>query len=426
MLSRLELIDLLATAGDVTLGWSSPVIPKLYSNDSSENPLGRPITEDEDAWLVSLISIGAMTGPFVAGFISEKFGRKVGLLSLAVPHMVSLFSMAFATNIYVFYACRLLAGISTGGGYTLLPMYIAEIAHESNRGSLSQTLNVFWAFGPETPYYLVAANKIKEAKESLLVLRSFNEEKVQKELEHIMDSIKAEESGHLRDIIKNKVLMKAFFVCIVLVISQELSGFLAITFYLQTIFEAAGTQIASDVSALIVGFFTFLSSFFTPVLIDRLGRRLLLVISCFGMVITLSMLGAFFYLQESTEVSTESIYWLPVFSLVLYIFAFHFGICSVPWTLISELFPNNVKGKLTPIITSVCWITSFLITKFFNDMNNAMGIAGSFWFFSSCCAATGIFSILMVPETKGKSFSEIQDMLNKPKARVSAGNSEDI
>lgn len=452
-------VDLLATSGDVTLSWSSPVFPKLHSNDTSNNPLGRPITDDEDAWIGSLVTIGAMIGPLPAGFIAEKFGRKIGLLCLAIPHIVSLFSMAFAQSIYIFYFGRFFGGLSTGAGYSLLPMYIAEISDDSDRGKFSQTLNIFWAFGnfipyaigpylsikwfnivlaivpttffivflllgPETPYYLVSANKLKQAEKSLMSLRSLDAVGVRHELEHIKENLGKEETGHFSDIFLNRGLRKALIICLVLVMSQELSGFCAITFYLQTIFEAAGTEIASDVSALIVGFSIFISSFFTPFLIDRLGRKVLTVTSCFGMVIALSTLGTFFYMQDFTDIQTDPVFWVPIFSLILYIFAFHFGICSIPWTLSSELFPSNVKGIAAPTITIACWITSFLVTKFFNDMNSSMGKSGSFWFFAGCCLFTGVFSIFFVPETKGKSFNEIQDMLNGSQKTKSVSDKE--
>lgn len=431
----------------MTLSWTSPVFPKLNSSDPSKNPLGRPITEEEDAWIGSLVTIGAMIGPLPAGYIAEKFGRKIGLLILAVPHIISLFSMAFAQSVYIFYAGRLLGGLSTGAGYTLLPTYIAEISDDSNRGQFSQTLNVFWALGnfipyaigpylsikwfniilaiipsmffviflligPETPYYLVSVNKLKKAEKSLMTLRSLDENGVKQELEHIKQNLGMEETGHFSDILLNKGLRKAMMICLVLVISQELSGFCAITFYLESIFAAAGTEIAPDISALIVGFSIFVSSFFTPFLIDRLGRKILTVTSCFGMVIALSTLGTFFYMQDSTDIKTDPVFWVPIFSLILYIFSFHFGICSIPWTLSSELFPNNIKGIAAPTITIVCWLSSFLITKFFNNMNSSMGRSGSFWFFAGCCLGTGVFSMFFVPETKGKSFNEIQDMLN--------------
>ncbi|KAJ8942453.1 hypothetical protein NQ318_002666 [Aromia moschata] len=206
--------DLLATAGDLPLSWTSPIYPKLYSNDTSINPLGKPITEHQDGWIGSLVTIGAIVGPLPFGFISEKFGRKIGLLSIALPHIISYFMMAFAKHIYMFYIGRILGGLAMGGGYTLLPMYIAEISQNSNRGMMSQTLNVFWAIGnflpyalgpflsimwfnivlacipsifflsflaigPESPYYLVKVNKIKEAEKALMLLRSLDEKGVE-------------------------------------------------------------------------------------------------------------------------------------------------------------------------------------------------------------------------------------------------------
>ncbi|KAG5875442.1 hypothetical protein JTB14_006263 [Gonioctena quinquepunctata] len=145
------IVDLLATAGDVTLSWTSPIYPKLYSNDTSINPLGRPITPDEDSWIGSLLNVGAIIGPFPYGFVSGKFGRRIGLLAIAVPQIISFLTMAHATDIHYFYFARFLAGLAVGGGYTLLPMYIAEVSRDDNRGAMSLTLNVFWALGNFLP-----------------------------------------------------------------------------------------------------------------------------------------------------------------------------------------------------------------------------------------------------------------------------------
>ncbi|KAJ8977234.1 hypothetical protein NQ317_003809 [Molorchus minor] len=121
-------VNLLATSGDITLSWTSPVYPRLYSNDTSINPIGRPITEEEDSWLGSLVTIGATIGPFPYSFIGERFGRRIGLLCVAVPHIISYFTLAFARHIYLFYFGRIFGGFAMGGGYALLPMYIAEIS----------------------------------------------------------------------------------------------------------------------------------------------------------------------------------------------------------------------------------------------------------------------------------------------------------
>ncbi|KAH0813528.1 hypothetical protein GEV33_009263 [Tenebrio molitor] len=137
----LTFFDLLATSGDITMTWTSPIFSKLYSNDSEVNPFGKPITTDEDSWIGSLINIGAMIGPFPYGFIGEKYGRKIGLLAISIPHIISYLTLAFSRTVYLYYFARLLGGIAVGGGYTLLPMYVAEVAEDSNReGRLREQL----------------------------------------------------------------------------------------------------------------------------------------------------------------------------------------------------------------------------------------------------------------------------------------------
>ncbi|KAJ8977235.1 hypothetical protein NQ317_003810 [Molorchus minor] len=145
---------LLATSGDITMTWTSPTYSKLYSNDTSINPIGRPITSSEDGWIGSLINIGAMIGPLPYSYIAERFGRRIGLLSISIPHMTAYLIFAFANKVYLFYLGRLLGGLAVGGGYTLLPMYIAEVSDDSNRGLLSSCLMPFWAFGNFLPYAL--------------------------------------------------------------------------------------------------------------------------------------------------------------------------------------------------------------------------------------------------------------------------------
>ncbi|CAH2017738.1 unnamed protein product [Acanthoscelides obtectus] len=103
-------VNLLATSGDITMTWTSPIYPKLHSNDSTINPIGREITRDEDGWIGSLVNVGAMFGPLPFSFVSERFGRKIGLLSIAIPHIIAFMTMAFAESVYLFYLGRLLGG----------------------------------------------------------------------------------------------------------------------------------------------------------------------------------------------------------------------------------------------------------------------------------------------------------------------------
>ncbi|KAG5860790.1 hypothetical protein JTB14_035353 [Gonioctena quinquepunctata] len=196
--------------------------------------------------------------------------------------------MAFVKNINIYYFGRFFGGLAVGGGYTLLPMYIAEVAEESQRGSYSVTLGIFWAFGnflpylvgpflsvlwfncvlaclplsfflnflllgTETPFYLVKMNRMKEAEEVLMQLRSLDTNDIQVELNHIQATINKEKHGRFSDLFKNSGMRKALIISLALISFQQFSGINAITFYLQPIFEASGSKLPSDVSSLVVG-----------------------------------------------------------------------------------------------------------------------------------------------------------------------------
>nr|XP_023014193.1 facilitated trehalose transporter Tret1-like [Leptinotarsa decemlineata] len=441
-------VDLLAITGDSALTWASPMYPKLYSNDTSVNPLGRPITSEEDSWIGSLLNFGAVIGPYPFVYIAAKFGRKVGLLCLAIPHIISFLTLAFSGNIYSYYFARFIGGMSVGGGYSLLPMYIAEVSRDANRGAMSLTLNVFWAIGnfmpyaigpfvaswtfnsiiavipitflilfvfigPESPYYLAQVGRTEEAEKSLRLL---GRKDVKQDLHGIQTYLKMNERGSILGIIKDRNLRKAFIICMVLVAAQELSGFCAVTYHLTLIFDSAGTDISPDISALIVGFTIFVSSFISPFLVDNAGRRPLTIYSCAGMCVAQIMLGVFFHLHDYTDVEAKWIQWIPLTALILYILFFNLGISTVPWTLTAELFPNNVREVVASATSSFCYLVSFVTTKTFNDMNDSMGSPGPFWIFGGLCFCCTIFSIMYVPETKGKSFTEIQIILRQTSA----------
>lgn len=446
-------VDLLATSGDITQTWTSPIYSKLYSNDTDTNPLGKPITAEEDSWIGSLINIGAMVGAFPIGYISHKFGRKVALLCIAPGHFIAYTTMAFAKNINLFYFGRFLGGLSEGAGYVVLPMYIAEIAEDSNRGMYSVTLGIFWslgnfipfAIGPflsvktfnlvlaafpimfvvafslvgtETPYHLVAEKRIDEAEQVLMRLRSAKKEEVQKELKKIEKTLQAEVHGKFTDIIHKKGLRKAAIISLALITFQQLMGCSTLSFYMQPILDASGARISSDLGSVLMGACYFSFSIITPFYIDRFGRKILTIFSSLGVAISLSVLGLYFYIKDSTDWGTDSIYWLPIVSLILEIFTFQMGLNVTPWTISSELFPNSVKQISAIAVSTTCWIMSFFVTKYFNDMVELVTTAGVFWFYAAVAVICAIFTYIFVPETKGKSLGDIQDMLKRKKSFI--------
>ncbi|XP_066260141.1 facilitated trehalose transporter Tret1-like [Euwallacea similis] len=439
-------VDLLATSGDISATWTSPIYPKLYSNDTSINPLGRPITPDEDSWLGSLLNIGAVMGALPMGFLAGKIGRKFTLLIIAVPHIIAYLLFAFANNINEFYIGRVINGFSEGAGYAILPMYIAEITEDSNRAALSTSLNIFWTLGnfipyalgpylsirtfnlilacipstffvcfffiaPETPHYLVQIGEYSKAELVIMNLRHCEKKEAEKEVGHLREIINEQQDGNLLDIIKNRKLLKALIISLTLIILQQLSGISPVTFYLEPIFQASGSSLSASISSTICGACMFTFSFIAPLIIHRTGKKWPLAISCLGDCLSLAALGAFFYVKEEGKMSIDSISWVPITGLISYIFFFNLAFAPVPWTISSELFPNKVKSVSSSSVAAVNWLLSFFNTKFFNSLTKTLGTAGTFWFYSGFCLFAVVFDIIWVPETTGKTFSEIQAML---------------
>lgn len=407
--------------------------------------MGRKITKDEDGWIGSLLYIGAIFGPLPFGFIAEHFGRKIALLLVGIPHIISYVTMAFAKNIYLFYFGRLFGGLAMGAGYALIPMYIAEVADHSKRGFYSVCLGVFWCFGNclpyvigpfvsimylnlilavipiifcllfgyfaiETPYHLVAINQVDKAREVLMFLRHNDASGVEEELRHIKEVVQ-NEHGHFSDIFKNPGLRKAFIISEMMIIFQQLSGSNAIGFYQQPIFDESGSKITPEISSLVTGIFILVCSFIMPLLIDKYRRKTLFVFSTSTTSIVLVVLGLFFYLKTDTTVDTKPIFWLPITCILLYNLTFSFGFGVLPWTISSELFPKNVKQLAASALSSTAFFAAFLITKFFINLKDLLGVGESFWLFAGCCALATLFGVIWIPETKGKNFLQIQAML---------------
>ncbi|KAG5860680.1 hypothetical protein JTB14_006689 [Gonioctena quinquepunctata] len=440
--------NLLALTGDTTLTWSSPILPKLQSNDSSINPLGKPITADEESWIGSLQYIGAMCGILPFGYLADRIGRKPVLLFLALPHLVAYLAFAFGKNIYWYYFGRFIGGVSLSSGYLVLPMYVAEISEDSYRGMLLVSYGMFASFGdlfpyilgpyvsimwfniilaifpvmffisflilaPESPYFHVD----KDDHKAETILKKLRYERLNYDAHNEIEEIKYErlknKEGDILNTIKKRYVIKGFIVALGLSCFQQLSGLGAILAYTEIIFSAAGTNVSADVAAIIVGVVLFLASFGGPLLVDRKGRKFLLICSASGLIISESVLGLYFYLQDKTNVSLDGCSWLPILCLVIYTVTFNIGFGPLPYTVTSEILPSNVKFFLATVSGFMLWLVSFIVTKFFNDLNSALGRGGTFWLYAAFSFVALLFIIFVVPETKGKSFQEIQRILDR-------------
>ena len=151
--------------------------------------------------------------------------------------------------------------------------------------------------------------------------------------------------------------------------------------------------------------------------IERLGRKVLLLISISVVIICLILLGIFFYMLDQDPASVAHIGWLPLVSLSIYILAFEVGLGPVGWTMLGEIYSNELKIYASPISGCLNWFLAFLITYFFQRLSDWIGIGQTFWLFAAASLFGVFFIIFMVPETKGKSLADIQRMLSGRRSR---------
>jgi MFS family permease len=157
----------------------------------------------------------------------------------------------------------------------------------------------------------------------------------------------------------------------------------------------------------------FFSSFMASILVDKLGRRILLLFSIATMTVTLFSLGSFFVIQENDADAAQSLNWLPLTSLCIYILAYPVGYGGVCWVVVSEVAPRNFKRFCGPMIGFFAWNFAFLVTTSFSSMSDLFGIGITFMIFGSVSILGILFTIFVIPETKGKTLAEIEGSLSK-------------
>ncbi|KAJ8715697.1 hypothetical protein PYW07_010179 [Mythimna separata] len=206
---------------------------------------------------------------------------------------------------------------------------------------------------------------------------------------------------------------RATFIIIVLNILQQSSGVVAVGAFVTIIFDMTGSDLESHISTIIIGVTQVVSATIAPVLIDRTGRKSLLLISTAACSISLTALGTFFFLHVNDYPIAEDLQWLSLVSLMIFFIAYFAGFGIIPNTYIGEMFTDTCRGFGGTFTSTIAWVWGFGVSTAFGYMLPAWGPAAVFWIFSGACAFAFFFSALFVPETKGKSLLEIREILGK-------------
>ena len=195
---------------------------------------------------------------------------------------------------------------------------------------------------------------------------------------------------------------KPLIISLALMFFQQMSGVNAVIFYAGSIFTSAGFGGNPDVAAVIVGAVQVVATFVSCILMDRLGRRILLLLAGSVMCLSTVAFGVYYFLDN------PNLNWLPLVSLNGFIIFFSLGWGPIPWLVLGEIFPDRVKGFASGAAAMTNWFLAFLVTKEFTQVEAAIHNYGTFWLFSGVCLLGVIFVAIFMPETKGKSLEEIQ------------------
>lgn len=401
--------------------------------------MGYTLSEEEISWIVALMSLGAAVGPFAGGFLADKIGRKRTLLVYVIPLILSYALLAFSTNLYVYYVARFIKGTCVGLFLTVVPMYVGEVAEIHNRGILGcftvffVTIGMMYSFVvgpylsikwfslscnlgavifvvictvliPESPCYLVMKHKHEEAKKSLQKLRTSNSDEELLELTATVKESVAAQAGIL-DIFKTEYLTRTLRLSVGLMVIQQLTAISVINYYMQLIFESAGSQIPSEVSVMIVGAIQILGTFLSALVVDKLGRRPLLLSSTLFTSLSLFILSLYFYLKTIKDVSNIS--WLPITTMIVYMVFYNVGIGPIAFAVMGEIYPPHVKSIASSLSVGCCYFCSFLAAKLFPILVSGVGNWFAFLFFGIGNSLGVVFIWFLMPETKGKTLSEI-------------------
>uniref|UniRef100_A0A182JUH7 Facilitated trehalose transporter Tret1 n=1 Tax=Anopheles christyi TaxID=43041 RepID=A0A182JUH7_9DIPT len=426
-------------------GWSSPALPALRGPNS---PI--PITPDEGSWIVSLLSIGAIFGPIICGLFVDRYGRKPVLLVSAVPLMAGWLFIVFAESVGMLYAARLLHGIGYGLAYSITPIYLGEISSDAVRGSTGVLVTVmaklaflfeysvgpyvgfralawislalpvgfialfFWM--PETPYFLLARGNKKAAAESLRWLRrriAIDEELGRME-KLVLDS--KQKGNPLKQLLLTSTNKKSLVIILLLSFGMQLTGINAILGYSQTIFSRLALPLTAAELSIVLALVQLGSVMLPTFLVDRAGRRPLLLASTAGSFIGLATCAVYFTLDETTTdvLSPEpgaAHGWIPFGGVLLFIITFAIGLATVPFAILGEVFPKHIKAAANSVFAVITSAVVFSVVKLFQVISDGAGTYVSFWIFTGCTAVTGVLIYFIIPETKGQSFERIQEMM---------------
>ncbi len=413
-------------------------------------------------WAMSSALIGCVFGAVLSGLLADKWGRKNSLILAAALFTLSAFGTGLADGFAAFIFYRLIGGLGIGLASTLSPMYIAEVAPARYRGQFvainqltivigilaAQIANwgiaeaiptdfgpseihnswngqyawrwMFWAevipaglffflmfIVPKSPRFLAKIGK--DAAATKVLEKIGGSVYAQREVENMKLTLKNDTGRKLSTSeLKGKKVVPILIIGVVLAVFQQWCGINIIFNYAEEIFSAAGYSVGDMLfNIVITGSVNLIFTFVAMRTVDSWGRRKLMLFGAMGLALVYALLGTAYYFEFSG--------W-PVLLLVITAIAIYaMSLAPITWVVLSEIFPNRLRGVAMSIATFSLWVASFVLVFTFPLMNSSLGAYGTFWAYSLICVFGYIFIKRKLPETKGKSLEEIEMELTNDK-----------
>ncbi|KAJ8679678.1 hypothetical protein QAD02_015465 [Eretmocerus hayati] len=424
----------------ISSGWSSPYLAKFTSGNSTE----LNISLEEASWVASLLNLGRLVGAIVGSIAVNYIGSKCTLLWTLVPMSLCWCFIMLAKSATCLYIGRFCGGLSLGMTYSSFPLFLGEVALPEIRGSLVSFASAGGTFGllisfitgsfldkvvsaamylvpcfflmilfawlPESPHHLVRVGKTEKAKKSIAFYRAGVQ--LEEELDAVTRFVANADAlsfGKKLQLFRQPAISRATLLIVLLWSFNQLSGFNSVLFYMEIILKQAKAEIIEPkIVVMMVSAAGVVMSIITIFLVDSCGRRPLLMISSLGVSLSMASLGVYFTLMEMGH-DISQLQWLPIMSIFSFNISFFMGMLVIPSTVLSELFPSNIKCIAACFASVSGAISSFISTKSYQPLISLIGQGNVYFMHAFITILIIPYAYIFMPETKGKTLQQIQD-----------------
>lgn len=390
--------------------------------------------------VVSAVLVGAIIGSCSAGRLADKYGRRPVILVCAFLFAIGSIWTALSESSETLVAGRVIVGLAIGAASFVVPLYLSEISPPQIRGGLvslnqlaitvgilvsylvdlafaeigswrgmmiaallpSSVLAIGMFFLSESPRWLLKKGREEDAKRALM--RVLEASDVPNEIAAIRGSLQ-HQAGTLRDLFEAR-LRPALIIGLGLAFFQQATGINTVIYYAPTLFQMSGLSgdIVPIIASVGIGIVNVALTCVAVSLLDRVGRRPLILTGLIGMALSLALLGFAFH----SDAKGGALGIIAVISMMFYIASFAISLGPGFWLLISEIYPLKIRGVAMSVATAFSWMINFLVASTFLTLIQRFGPAATFWLFAIMTAFAWLFCLIFVPETKGKTLEEIE------------------